>query len=108
MPKTPYYMKDVSLAAIIALGDIAGGSQLAPPGMPVTDIGVITLPAGAVGAIRIHLGQRGDPIPLNLVGQNFHLAEPETTGVWISVPAAIGAVTVQFLIGLQANVEAHS
>lgn len=98
MPQTPYFVKTVSLAAIISLGDAA--SKLAPKGMPVKDVGILTLPAGAVGFIRLHLGQKGDPIPLNMQGQNFHLEDPEDTGIWVSVPTAIGAIDVQFLIGL--------
>ncbi|HEY6177384.1 MAG TPA: hypothetical protein VIX73_23165 [Kofleriaceae bacterium] len=98
-------MRDVSLAAIIPRGDLAG--RIAPEGMPVTDVGIITLPAGAIGGIFLHLGQKGDPIPLNLQGQNFHLADPEDTGIWVSVPVALGAITVQFLIGLKSTVESR-
>lgn len=105
MPQTPYFVKDVSAAAILKLGDKAG--QLAPANMPVTDVGVLNLPAGAVGGVFLHLGQKGDPIPLYLSGQNFHLAQPETTGVWVSVPAALGAINVTFLIGLEAQVESR-
>ena len=103
MDDTPYFTKVITLNAIIAKGDKAG--QLSPPGMAVTDVGVLTLPAGAVGAIFLHLGQKGDPIRLNLQGQNFHLAQPTKTGVWVTVPAAVGAVDVEFLIGLDATLE---
>jgi len=101
MPQTPYFVRDISVAVIIKLG--SPESKLAPPNMPVTDIGVLNLPAGAVGGIFLHIGQKGDPIPLNLTGQNFHLAQPETTGIWVSVPAALGALNVTFLIGLEAE-----
>ena len=103
MPQTPYFVQNISLAAILAKGDKAG--QIAPAGMPVTDIGVLDLPAGAVGKIFLHLGQKGDPIPLNLIGQNFHLANPEDTGIWVSVPVAVPGVTVVFLVGLEATVQ---
>lgn len=101
MPQTPYFVRDVPLDVPIALGSPA--SRLAPKGMPVTDVGILNLPAGAVGGIFLHLGQKGDPIPLHLTGQNFHLAQPETTGVWVSVPAGLGAIAVTFLIGLEAT-----
>jgi len=101
MPQTPYFVRDVSAVAIIKLGDKAG--RLAAPGEPVTDVGIINLPASAAGLVFLHLGQKGDPIPLYLTGQNFHLAQPEDTGVWVSVPAAVGAVNVTFLIGLEAQ-----
>jgi hypothetical protein len=101
MPQTPYFVKDVSVAAIIKLGDKAG--RLAAAGEPVTDVGILNLPASAAGLVYLHLGQKGDPIPLYLTGQNFHLAHPEDTGVWVSVPAAVGAVNVTFLIGLEAQ-----
>lgn len=104
MPKTPYFVRDISLAAIIPQGAAAG--QLAPKGMPVTDVGILALPAGAAGKIFLHLGQKGDAIPLNLIGQNFHMAEPEDTGVWVSVPVAVPGETVTFLIGLESEVRA--
>lgn len=102
MPQTPYFVKDVPVSAALKLGDKAG--QLAPNGMPVTDVGILNLPAAAAGLIFLHLGQKGDPIPLYLTGQNFHLAQPEDTGVWVSVPAGGGpAVNVTFLVGLEAQ-----
>lgn len=103
MPQTPYFVRAVSLANVIALG--SPESRLAPKGEPVTDVGILTLPASAVGNVFLHLGQKGDPIRINLQGQNFHLANPETTGIWVSVPTAIGAVEVEFLIGLDDTVE---
>jgi len=103
MPQTPYFVRDISVAAIIKLGAIDG--QLAPQSMPVTDVGILNLPAAAAGLVYLHLGQKGDPIPLYLTGQNFHLAQPETTGVWVSVPAAVGAMNVTFLVGLQAELQ---
>lgn len=103
MPQTPYFVVNVSLAAIIGLGAQEG--RLAPSGMPVTDVGILDLPAGAVGKIFLHLGQKGDAIPLNLIGQNFHLAQPEDTGVWVDVPAAVAGTTVVFLVGLQAELQ---
>jgi hypothetical protein len=106
MPQTPYFVRTISLATIIPLGAIAG--QLAPQGMKVTDVGILSLPAGAAGAIFLHLGQKGDAIPLHLIGQNFHLAEPEDTGIWVTVPAAVAGTSVDFLLGLLSEVRADS
>lgn len=82
----------------------------------ISDVGVIELPGVAVGGVLLHLGQpRADGIPLRLEGQNFHVeTEPDpesgireglTGGVYVTIPAGLGATTLRLLIGLTVRVE---
>lgn len=106
MPQTPYFVVTVPLDNVINLGSPA--SRIAPKGMRVTDVGVLFVSTGAAGAVRLHLGQKGDPIPLRLIGQNFHMASPEDTGIWVTVPVAAPGESAELLIGLADEVRADA
>lgn len=80
----------------------------------ISDVGVLELPAVAVGNVFLHLGSpRADGIPLRLEGQNFHI-ETESDGAehhgllggaFLTIGAGLGAVTLRLLIGITVRSE---
>ena len=77
-------------------------------GTDVPDVGVLFLSpilrdGGAnQGQATLKLGDQGqDPIPLFLLGQNFHLTPADNTGVFFNCPALAAGTKVTLLLGFK-------
>jgi hypothetical protein len=90
----------------IPLDAVVARRVLVQPGIPVTSLGVLRVPAGTSDTADLHFSEGGDAVPIVSVLQSLSRSPAATDGVYYSVRAAAAPGTIALvLIGLGVSLE---
>lgn len=71
-----------------------------PPGNPIAQVTINTLPAGAVGKVYLRFGQQGDPIPLRQEAYTWSRTPARDDGLYLDIEPGLGALELIAVVGL--------